>query len=232
MQNKVIGIIGGMGPEATLDFFRKILLAHPVSKDQDQIRIIIDCNSKIPDRVTAIFENTEDPTEALIKTAQNLERAGAQLLMIACNAAHYYHEWIQNSVSIPVLNIMKETAIYCQKHFPEVRHFGLLAGSSTVEVGIYPKAFEKTKAKLIMPEPGDQREVMKAIYAIKAGNLGRNVKDLFLTVSKKLEESGAKAIIIGCTEIPLVIQNGDLPNLSFIDANQVIAEAAVALACE
>lgn len=168
-------LLGGMGPEATVDLFRKIIKATPAKYDQEHLRVIIDSNCKIPDRVKAIFEKWEDPTPALIDTARNLEQAGAQLLSIACNSAHYYHGRIDESVSVPVLHIMRETATYCQRRFPLIKIFGLLAGRSTIELGLYLKAFERIQKQVLTPKPEEQEKVLHSIYKIKAGDLAPSI---------------------------------------------------------
>ena len=229
MAEKIIGIIGGVGPEATVDLYRKIIKSTPAKIDQDHIRVIIDSNCKIPDRVKAIFGNGEDPAPVLSETARNLERAGADLILIACNAAHHYYDAVVKSVSIPVLHIVEETASYCSRRFPEMRTFGLLAGSSTMELGLYPKGFHKIQSKILNPKPEDQNKVMDCIYKIKAGDLGGSVKEDLLKVARNLNDAGAEVIILGCTEVPLVLEDGDLP-IPFVDPTQVLAEAGVAMA--
>ena len=229
MAEKVIGIIGGMGPEATIDLFQKIVKATPARTDQEHLRILIDCNPKIPDRVKAIFEQAESPVQALISTARNLERSGAGLLLIPCNAAHYYHGEVAGNVSVPVLHMIEETARYCRRKIPLSETFGLLAGSSTVALGLYSKAFEKVRKKILNPRPETQDKVMNCIYEIKAGNTGAQVREELLRVARELAEAGAQAILLGCTEVPLVLQDGDLP-VPFIDPTRVLAEVGVAMA--
>jgi aspartate racemase len=226
---KVIGIIGGMGPEATIDLFRKIVKVTPARRDQEHLRILIDCNPKIPDRVKAIFERAESPVGPLIAAAKNLERSGADLLLIPCNAAHYYHAEVAKKVSVPVLHMIEETARYCRRKFPRLETFGLLAGSSTVALGLYAQAFQKVRKKILNPRPETQDKVMNCIYEIKAGNLGAQVKEELLQAAQELAEAGAQAILLGCTEVPLVLQDGDLP-LPFVDPTQVVAEISVAMA--
>jgi aspartate racemase len=226
---KAIGIIGGIGPEATIDLFKKIVKATPARIDQEHLRILIDCNPKIPDRVKAIFEQTESPAQALIATARNLERAGAGLLLMPCNAAHYYHGEVAKSVSVPVLHMIEETAGYCRRTYPHLEIFGLLAGSSTMVLGLYPRTFEKIRKRILNPKPATQDKVMRCIYEIKAGNLGSPVREELLGAAQELIEAGAQAILLGCTEIPLVLQDGELA-LPFIDPTQVLAEASVAMA--
>ena len=118
---KIIGILGGMGPEATIDLFQKIVKLTPAQQDQEHLRIIIDNNPKIPDRTKAILHGGENPLPELIKTAQNLERAGADFIIIACNTAHYYLPEIQKTVNITIFSIMQETALYIHHVFPSMK---------------------------------------------------------------------------------------------------------------
>ena len=226
MVEKSIGIIGGMGPDATVDLFKKIIRSTPATCDQEHIRIIIDNNPKIPDRQKAIFANAEDPVLAITATARNLEMAGADLLLIACNSAHHYFEAIIESVSIPVLNIMAETAMFCRQQFPLQKIYGLLAGNSTVKLGLYAKAFEQVSLRTLAPTPQDQEIVLECIYAVKAGESVSRIKNRLLGVVQNLGNAGAEAIVLGCTEIPIVLQNGDHA-LPFVDATGVLAKAAV-----
>ncbi len=231
MAEKVIGIIGGMGPEATLDLFRKIIKATPARCDQEHLRVIIDNNPKIPDRVKSICRKGENSAPALIATAKNLERAGAQLLLMPCNAAHYFYEKIAKSISIPLLHMVEETATYCQRRFSRIKTFGLLAGTPTLESGLYSKVFGRIQGEVVAPKSEEQEKVMECIYDIKAGDLGSSVKAELVRMAQTLHIRGAGAIILGCTEIPLVLEDGDLP-FPLIDPTQILAEAAVAIARE
>jgi len=227
MAEKSIGIIGGMGPDATVDLFKKIIQLTAATCDQEHIRVIIDNNPKIPDRQKAIFENGPDPSPAITATAQNLQRAGADLLVIACNAAHYYFDAVTENVSVPVLNIMTETAAFCRQRYPALKVYGLLAGSSTLKLGLYAKAFNKASARILAPSPEDQETVLNCIYAVKAGKPPATIKPRLLKVVENLAHTGAEAVILGCTEIPIVLHDGD-HRLAFVDATEVLAKAAVA----
>jgi aspartate racemase len=226
MPEKIIGILGGMGPEATIDLFYKIIKFTPAEKDQDHLRIIIDNNPKIPDRTTAILGKGEDPLPALQETARNLEKAGADFIIIPCNTAHRFLPSIQESVKIPILNMIEETAKETQKKIPSIKKVGLLASIGTYKTEIYHQQFKKFNIEVISPEEKDKEEVMKAIYAVKAGDLSNEVKGNILKIAQKLIDKGAEVIIAGCTEIPLILKEGDVP-VPTIDPTQVLAEAAV-----
>lgn len=226
MPEKIIGILGGMGPEATIDLFYKIIKSTPAGKDQEHLRIIIDNNPKIPDRTAAILGKGEDPLPALQETARNLEKAGADFIIIPCNTAHYFLPLIQESVKIPILNIIEETAKETRKRIPQIQKVGLLASIGIYESEIYHQQFKKFNIEVISPEEKDKEEVMKAIYAVKAGNLSEGIKRSILKIAQKLIDKGAEVIIAGCTEIPLILKEGDVSVL-LIDPTQVLAKAAV-----
>ena len=225
MPEKIIGILGGMGPEATIDLFCKIIKFTPAEKDQDHLRIIIDNNPKIPDRTAAILGKGEDPLPALQETAQNLEKAGADFIVIPCNTAHYFLSSIQESVNIPVLNMIEETAKETKKRIPQIKKVGLLASIGVYKSEIYHQHFKKFNIEVISPEEKDRGKVMKVIYTVKAGDLSEEVKKNILKITQKLIDKGAEAVIAGCTEIPLILKEGDV-SVPLIDPTQILAKAA------
>jgi len=230
MPEKIIGVLGGMGPAATVDIFQKILMANPCHTDQEQLRIIIDCNSKIPDRTQFILHNGPDPLPYLRDSAEKLEKSGADLIIIPCNAAHYFHAHIQDHVNIPVMNIMKATFDYMAKKYPSVKKIGLLAATSTIQVGLYQKIFEENGINIITPDQEYQEDVMSVIFDhVKKGNIGEEARKMIRDAGKNLISKGAQAVIAGCTEIPLVLEDGDL-DVPVVDATDALAKMAVKLA--
>jgi aspartate racemase len=226
MPEKIIGILGGMGPEATIDLFYKIIKFTLAEKDQEHLRIIIDNNPKIPDRTAAILGKGEDPLPALQETAQNLEKAGADFIVIPCNTAHYFLSSIQESVNIPVLNMIEETTKETKKRIPQIKKVGLLASIGVYKSEIYHQHFKKFNIEVISPEEKDKEEIMKVIYTIKAGDLSKRVKKNILKITQRLIDKGAEAIIAGCTEIPLILKEGDV-SVPLIDPTQILARIAV-----
>jgi len=153
MNQKIIGILGGMGPEATLDLFHKIIKLTYAEKDQDHLRIIIDNNPKIPDRTDAISGTGKDPLPKLIVTAQILEKAGADFIIIPCNTAHYFISEIQQSIKIPILNMIKETASYVKNVFPSFKKVGLFASKGTYKAKLYNSFFNAKNIEILIPTP-------------------------------------------------------------------------------
>ncbi|GAB4115656.1 MAG: aspartate racemase [Candidatus Caldatribacteriota bacterium] len=226
MREKIIGILGGMGPEATIDLLNKIIKLTPAKKDQDHLRIIIDNNPKIPDRTAAILGGGEDPLPALQKTAQNLEKAGVDFILIPCNTAHYFLPLIQKSIKVPILNMIEETAKESKKKNPQIKKVGLLASLGTYKTKIYPQHFEKFNIEIISPEKKEKDEIMRIIYAVKGGDLSKKIKENILSIVENLIERGAEAIIAGCTEIPLILKKEDIL-VPLIDPAQILARVAI-----
>ncbi|MEW6522519.1 MAG: amino acid racemase [Bacillota bacterium] len=225
MPRGIIGVLGGMGPEATADLFCKIIRATPSQKDQDHLRVLVDCNPAIPDRTQYILGLGPDPFPLLQATALNLVRAGASFLVIPCNTAHYFHRALQESIPIPVLHIMEETASHIARTWPWVRTAGLLASTGTVQTGLYTQALEAVGVRVLTPASAAQAAVMDAIYQVKAG-WHQNARQLCAAAMHQLLGEGAEVMILGCTELPLILAPGDLA-CPVVDPTLVLARAAV-----
>ena len=202
-KKKTIGIIGGMGPLATVDLFRKITLHTRASCDQEHLRVLIDSNTNIPDRTAALLHGGADPTPELISSAQGLERQGAELLIMPCNTAHNFYDAVQEAVSVPVLHMIRLTAQALVGR--GVTKAGLLATDGTIQTGIYQRSFAGTGINLLVPEEEGQRAVMDMIYqGVKAGKRDYDASGARRTM-ESLMERGAETLILGCTEMPLAV---------------------------
>ncbi|OGV49432.1 MAG: hypothetical protein A2X49_13235 [Lentisphaerae bacterium GWF2_52_8] len=225
-----VGILGGLGPAATVDLFDKIVKHTPANRDQDHIRIIIENNPQIPDRTAALHGKGEDPSIALLASAEKLKGAGADFIIVPCNTAHVFLRTVQEHIKLPILSMIEETARYIIKNHPSVKKVGLLATSGTVESKVYENALVQNGIELLVPAADSQEKlVMEAIYGkggIKAGHKSGPPREQLLTAVGELMENGAQLIILGCTEIPLALKNGDL-GIPFVDPTEILACAAV-----
>ena len=226
MSERIIGILGGMGPEATADLFYRIIRATPVEKDQDHVRTIIYSNSKVPDRTPAVLGEGVNPVPEMLMAARKLEGAGADFLIVPCNTAHYFIEELRRGVGIPILHMIELTAEEAKKAYPSMSRAGLIATDGTVRSGLYEESFGKAGIEIITPTPETQSRVMIAIYEhIKTGDLETG-RRLSLEAAEALIGQGAEMIICGCTEISLVLKDGDIA-VPVVDPLQVLAETAV-----
>lgn len=228
MNDKIIGIIGGMGPEATVTFYSRIIKFTKVDCDQDHFRVIIDSNSKIPDRTNAILNNGESPLKALIDTAKNLELLGVEIAGIPCITSHYYIDEINKNTSINVISALKVLNDKIIKDYENVKKIGVLATTGTVQT----KLFDKNMPTLEILYPGDEsqnKKVMEAIYGdegIKKIGVTKRSLNLLIAAGNELIERGAEIIIAGCTEIGVIL-NQDHFNIPLIDPMDVLAQALI-----
>ena len=149
INKKTIGIIGGMGPEATADLFNKIINLTPAEKDSDHIHILIDNNPMIPSRINAILYGGESPIPELTRMAKSLEKSGADFLIMPCNTASYYIDDIRKSVNIPVISIIEETSKYIINKYANIKTIGLLGTEMTVRLGLYQKELINNKINVV-----------------------------------------------------------------------------------
>lgn len=228
MNDKIIGIIGGMGPEATADLYMKIIKATKVKEEQEHFRVIIDSNPKIPDRTKAILEKGESPVNAIVETANNLGKAGVDIGCIPCITAHYFFDEVQSQVPFKIINALEELNLYLKNNYPNIKNIGILATTGTVKTDLFNKYL--TDFNIIYPDEDTQsKKVMEAIYGesgIKKGNIGKENLNLLVEATEELVDKGAKLIIGGCTEITLALKpyNIDKP---LIDPMDVVAKSIV-----
>ncbi|MCP2604812.1 amino acid racemase [Candidatus Aminicenantes bacterium AH-873-B07] len=233
MSNKIIGILGGMGPEATVYLFDLIVKMTEANRDQEHIPIIIYNNPKIPHRTNAILKGTSSPLTFLIEGAKFLENAGAGFIVMPCVTAHYFYSEIVKNIKIPFLHLIEETYDYVKKEFPRLKKIGLLATLGTVKTDLFQEFFEKGGMKIVIPNEKDQNKVMEAIYSskgIKAGYKNGLPKDLLMEVARNLiNKKDCEAIIAGCTEVPLALKKDDL-TVPFINPLEIIAYKSIEMA--
>ena len=224
---KVMGIIGGMGPEATLDLFARILERTPVQKDQDHLKIIIYNNPKIPDRTEAIVKGGVSPLPAILETAEALKAAGAEFLIMPCNTAHFYYDELAAGINLPVINMVAETAKRVKETSPGKAKVGLLSTLGTIKSRIYHEAFSREGIEVMVPGEREQQEVMAMILAVKAGNKREEHFRALAGIMKTLIARGAGGVVLGCTELPLLYRPcGDIRGPVYIPQD-ILAEKAV-----
>ncbi len=226
LPGRIIGILGGMGPEATLDLYRQIIKLTPAVKDQDHIPVLIYSNPKIPDRTMAIAENGESPLPYLIHAAMLLEQGGAGIIAMPCNTSHHFLPEIQEKVKISIINMIEETCRTLHSRLPETKIVGLLATIGTLRSRIYETYLSRAGVRVLTPDCVEQEKIQAAVSRVKAGIHDRSTSDVFESAGLKLMSSGAEAVILGCTEIPLVFdpESVDYPCLN---STLILAQAAV-----
>ena len=225
LMKKVLGVIGGMGPLATVKLFDKIVQYTDAKCDQEHLRIIIDNNTLIPDRSAHILADGEDPREQLINSATRLQSSGAEFLIMPCNTAHYFLDDIVKNIDIPFINMIEETARYIKVNHRDVIKVGLLATEGTHKAMVYENVFSKYGLTVISPSEEKQRYIMDIIYAIKKGIKLENLDD-FYKVIEEVESKDVDLFILGCTELSVALELYSLKG-SYIDAMDILAKKAI-----
>ncbi len=227
MQEKVVGIIGGMGPEATVDLMARIIKATPALDDIDHIRMLVDNNPKIPSRIKALLEGTgESPAPCMSEMARKLEEWGVDFLAIPCNTAHYYYDDVRRAVSVPVLNMIDLTVETIDRENSGIKTVGLLATTTVVNLELFKKRFAVRNIDLINPSGRLQDDLMGAVRKIKTSSYGREVADVLQECAEELIFRQAEVLLIACTELS-VIGNEINVSVPVYDSSQVLADSIV-----
>lgn len=224
MKKATIGVLGGMGPAATADFFSILVNADKAPTDQERLHIIVDSDPSIPDRTANILGKGPDPIPAMLESAKRLLAAGAEIAGIPCMTAHAFLPRLRRATSLPFISALEEMA----KELTQVKIVGILATVGTKTARLYES--QLPGLKVLWPDEVMQRtHVMEAIYGkdgIKAGNTGDEPRRLLIEAALNLKELGAEVIIAGCTEVPLVLRQSDLP-IPLINPMIILAQALI-----
>jgi len=233
-----IGIVGGVGPSATVDFMNKIVRNTVASKDQDHLKMVVEQNPQIPDRTANIVHNQTDPTIALYSTCKKLEAEGAHAIAIPCNTAHAFVESIQKNLNIPIVNMLTVTAEHIENRFGPTTNVGLLATDGTIQSNVYGAVLIAYGFKVVMPDEHHQQLVMESIYGkrgVKAGFETGVSKHQIDAAVNHLIDLGADLIILGCTELPLlfpdereIVKNNK--SVALVDPTLILAQRMVEIA--
>ena len=235
MMTKVIGILGGMGPAATLDCFGKIIKNPAATSDADHLRVVMDSNPAIPDRIAAILGDGESPVPALLAGCRGLEKAGADFIIIPCVTVHFFLPQVQAESPLPILSIFDAVAEAIQADLAGAKTVGLMGTSATVESGLFQKRLAEDNIHTLVPDRAQQSKIVAAIRDIKDSRPPRTraaiTRDLVATAGSLIHRTphGAEAIVAGCTEIPLALGQKDLP-VPYFDSLTILARAAIRFA--
>lgn len=224
---KTIGILGGMGPEATLLLYELIVRHTKAKTDQEHIPTLIYSNTKIPDRTAAILHQGEDPMPCLVKSAKVLKKGDVNLIGMPCNTAHYYIEKVKKEVDVDIINMVD----LAYKGILQ-RHLGkkimLFATEGTIETGIYDFSKRKDPIEVVSPGPEDQKVLREMIYGqVKAGKRPIEL-ETYQGLLYRVEEEGIEAVILGCTELSYLHSMFKFPNnIEFINPLDLLAKELV-----
>jgi len=219
-ESLTLGVLGGMGPAATLDFLQKLQAYTPAESDQDHIRVLVDINPKVPDRNTP--GSLAGPV--LAEMAGALRGAGAEVLAIACNTAHAHAGLIQRASGLPLVDMIETGAAAAAR--TGAMRVGVLGTKGALR--LYREYLAAQALGLVSLEAERQEAFMEVLYRIKRGDAGPQVRAAMRGLAQVLIDHGAEAVIAGCTEVPLVLSPGEL-KVELIDSGDLLARRCVAV---
>lgn len=228
-KEKTVGVLGGMGPAATLDFLHKVIALTPAERDHDHVRMLIDHDPKMPSRQNVSVEDDARIRENLAQMAERLESAGADFLVMACNTAHGWIDRALQRISIPFISIIDVTVQAIADRHRSVRKVGIMATPACLDAAMYQDALETAGLVPLAAEGEARVELMRLIDRVKAGDQGQAVAAGMAAIANLLIEQGADVIIAGCTEIPLVLKQEQV-TVPLISSTDELARRTVSLA--
>lgn len=232
MKSGFAGILGGIGPMATVYFMEMILNMTKAECDQEHLNMLVSNHATIPDRTDYILGgSTDSPLDVMVQDAKMLEQAGCDFVVIPCNTAHYFFDSIQQAIEIPLLNIIKETVRYCRHHAEQVHTIGIMATEGTIQSETYAMECRKYGIECIHPDKELQEQVTHIIYdCVKAG---RPVDEQdFTNVVNTLLSQGCDMVVLGCTELSVAFRDLDLAGQmpQVVDSLTVLAQKTILFA--
>lgn len=225
---KVVGVIGGMGPEATLEFLRRLIAGTPARDDSDHLHVVTDSNPKIPSRIAALIDGTgEDPTPVLCEMAQRLEAHGAEFLVMPCNTAHHYLPAIARSVDIPLLDMVGLSIEKLGKSDGAPARVGVLASPAVRLVGLFEARLAAAGYVTVWPEPEDEAALLGIIRAVKAGGGEPGHRQLYADIASRMSAANADAFLVACTELSVLGPPAGTDGLRVIDTLDALVDATI-----
>lgn len=206
---KTLGLLGGMGPEATVELMRRVVAATPARDDADHIRMLVDNNPQVPSRIAHVIEGTgTDPTPVLIAMAEGLKQAGADFLAIPCNTAHWYLPAVRAAVELPFLDMIDLSVAHLQASQPRPEKVALLASPAVRKVGLFDQRLQAAGFTPIYAEEREEEALLQVIRAVKAKTYGDSARQAYQAITDTLRQRDADAFLIACTELSVI----DLPD--------------------
>lgn len=228
MARRIVGVLGGMGPLATVDFMHKVIEATPARRDQDHVPMIVYSVPQVPDRSEAILTGSDGPFPALLAGLRALEQAGAELIVMPCNTAHAWFERLAASTDRHLVHIAEAVRMSLDGRPEPGRRIALMATEGTARAGFYQRTLAGGGREILVPGPEVRDEIAGAIAAVKAGDLDRG-RTLVAAAATALCEDGADVLLLACTELPLALAGTRFEPFAF-DATRALAEACVTFA--
>jgi aspartate racemase len=229
---KRLGVLGGMGPLASAQFMLRLTLLTPAERDQDHIPAVLWSDPRVPDRTSAKHDAGEDPLPWLLRGIAGLRQAGCGAIAIPCNTAHGWYDQMQQAAGVPILHIVDAAAADLRRIAIGPGPIGVMGTAGTLSMRLYQDRLGRLGWECLVPTEAEMRsKVSPAIALVKANRVAEAYAPL-AEVVQSLAKRGARAVVLGCTEIPLGIQAGPWQTLEvpLVDTIDALARASIAWA--
>lgn len=229
MTDRILGVLGGMGPLASAHFMARLTLLTPATRDQDHIPAILWSDPRVPDRGAARNGTGPDPLPALVRGLHGLQAAGCGAIAIPCNTAHGWIDGMRAATTLPILHIIDAAAADLRRQRISPGRIGILGTAATLAMRLYQDQLEAQGWDCLQPTDAEMAHlVVPAIAAVKANRVVDAYPPLAEAINL-LKDRGAQAIVLGCTEVPLGIQAGpyEAMGIPLIDTIDALARAAI-----
>ncbi|MFK7730884.1 MAG: aspartate/glutamate racemase family protein [Pseudomonadales bacterium] len=233
MSHKVVGVIGGMGPDATIALMQRVIALTPAEDDSDHIHMLVDNNPKVPSRLKALLgpqsDSAEKPGPVIAEMAMRLEAAGADFIVMPCNTAHHYHHYAARVTGIPVWHLIELCAAAIKHKHPTFSKVGVLASSATHEINLFEPQFETHGLSPVYPDRLVQDVVMELIVAVKAGKVNEALISNYNASVAEFAQQDIDCLLLGCSELSTFFSR-HTQRVPLIDSVEILAEAIVVAA--
>jgi len=223
-----IGVLGGMGPEATVLLMARVVAMTSVDDDSDHVSMIVDNNTQIPSRIKALIEKTgDDPGPILADMARGLETYGAEALAMPCNTAHHYAPVIEKAVDIPLLNMVQLAVSHLEALDLTIRSVGILASPAVQTTQIFDHAFNSRNIKTLYPS--DQDQMLDSIRTVKSNSSDGTARQIMEKAARELIDSEADCLLVACSELSIIADA--LPTvIPCLDTIDILAQSIIEFA--
>ncbi len=223
--SRVVGVLGGMGPAATVDFYAKLVRSTPAARDQEHLRVVIWADPTVPSRQEALLAGGADPSPWLETGIRHLLRCGAEILVVPCNTIHAYLPAVLAGKDVEFISIIDATVEAVRETDP-TGTVGLLATDGALASGLYQQAFVEAGMEVVVPSRSSQTALMDVVTAVKSGDTGTTQQQKLSGLLVELTEDGASIVVAGCTEASALLATMDA-DTRVVDPSQVLVDATI-----
>lgn len=224
----MLGVLGGMGPAATVDFLAKLTRLTPAARDQEHVPVVVVSDPRVPDRVGPVLRGEgESPLPAMVAGLRALERAGATGVAIPCHTAHVWYDELAAATALPILHIADAALAELERRGAPGRTIGLLATAATLRAGLYQERLARAGYRCLEPPDEVMRGAVLPAIALVKRDRARAAAPLLAAAVARMKQAGAGRVLLACTELPVALAALPSGAAACVDATAALARACI-----